>query len=89
VADDVCVAIEREADIVTARQQGRTLAAAIGFSSTDQTMIALAISEIARNIISYAQHGQVAIRELDDGGRRGILVGAGAAGPARAPPTLF
>jgi len=88
VADELCVAIEREADIVSARQQGRTLAAAIGFSSTDQTMIALAISEITRNILSYAQRGQVTISELDDGARRGILVVARDDGPGIADIAL-
>jgi len=81
VFDEVCVVIEREGDIVSARQQGRTLAAVTGFSTTDQTMIALAISEIARNIITYAQRGQVIISRLDDGVRRGILVVARDDGP--------
>jgi serine/threonine-protein kinase RsbT len=56
---DTLIRIEREADIVSARQQGRALAAKCGFSSSDQTLIALAISELARNIISYAQRGEV------------------------------
>jgi serine/threonine-protein kinase RsbT len=81
VADGVLVAIERDSDIVSARQKGRTLAAAVGFSSTDQTMIALAISEIARNIISYAQRGELAIRRLDEGERRGVLIVAQDDGP--------
>ena len=44
----------RDVDIVTARQKGREIAAASGFSGTDQTLIATAISEVARNIVSYA-----------------------------------
>lgn len=75
------VPIEREGDIVTARQRGRELAATTGFSSTDQTMIALAISEIARNIVSYAQRGKVTLSRLDEGGRRGVLVVAQDDGP--------
>jgi serine/threonine-protein kinase RsbT len=78
---DVRVPIDHEADIVTARQKGRELAAATGFSSTDQTMIALAISEIARNIVTYAQHGAVTLSRLDGGGRPGILVVAQDEGP--------
>ena len=81
VLDDTCVAIERDADIVTARQGGRALAAAVGFSSTDQTMIALAISEIARNILCYAQHGTVMIGRLNEAGRRGVLIVANDHGP--------
>ena len=79
--DDTCIAIERDVDIVTARQRGRELAAATGFSSTDQTMIALAISEIARNIISYAQRGKVILSPLAEAGRRGILIVACDGGP--------
>jgi len=81
VPDDTCIAIERDVDIVTARQRGRELAAATGFSTTDQTMIALAISEIARNIISYAQRGKVFLSPLAEAGRRGILIVACDGGP--------
>jgi serine/threonine-protein kinase RsbT len=78
---EVHVHIEREADIVTARQKGRELAAATGFSNTDQTIIALAISEMARNIVSYAQCGEIVLSELNDSGRRGILIVAQDEGP--------
>lgn len=78
---DVQVAIERETDVVTARQKGRELAGAIGFSGTEQTLIALAISEIARNVVSYAQRGEMTFTRLDDGGRRGILIVAIDEGP--------
>jgi len=75
------VAIEREADIVAARQAGRALAAANGFSSTDQTLIATAISEVARNIVVYAQKGEVVVSAVEDAGRVGIQVVARDAGP--------
>jgi serine/threonine-protein kinase RsbT len=81
VAGEASVAVERDADIVTARQKGRELAAVTGFSSTDQTMIALAISEIARNIIAYAQRGVVTLCQLQDGGRRGVQIIARDEGP--------
>jgi serine/threonine-protein kinase RsbT len=81
VSAEVCVPIERDTDIVTARQEGRQLAAAAGFSSTDQTIIALAISEIARNIVSYAQRGKVTLSRMDEGGRRGVLIVAQDDGP--------
>lgn len=78
---DVTVPIERDADIVGARQKGRELAAAIGFSSGDQTMIALAISEIARNIVTYAKRGRVTVSPLDESGRRGVQIIAEDEGP--------
>lgn len=78
---EVSVSIESDADIVTARQEGRQLAAAAGFSGADQTIVALAISEIARNIVSYAQRGKVSLSRMDEGGRRGILIVAQDDGP--------
>lgn len=78
---DIRVPIEREEDVVLARQKGRELAAETGFSNTDRTIIALAISEIARNIISYARRGEVMLRRVDDGIRVGILIIAQDEGP--------
>jgi len=81
VTDDLCISIDHEMDIVSARQKARELAVAVGFSSTDQTLIALAISEIARNIISYARCGKVTLRRVEDGPRRGVLIVARDDGP--------
>jgi serine/threonine-protein kinase RsbT len=78
---EVRVAIQREADIVLARQAGRQLAAQLGFSATDQTLIATAISEVARNIVVYAEHGEIVLAGLDEGGRTGIVVVAIDNGP--------
>ena len=79
--NEVRVAIEREADIVLARQAGRQLAAALGFSTTDQTLIATAISEVARNIVVYAQHGEIVLVQTSEGGRVGVQVVAIDHGP--------
>src|SRR5258708_33100998 len=55
------VAIRSDADIVTARQQGRALAQGIGFATSDLTMIATAISELGRNILQYAGSGGIVL----------------------------
>ena len=78
---EIRVPIEREEDVVIARQKGRELAAETGFSNTDRTIIALAISKIARNIVSYAQRGEVRICQLNDGIRSGIMIVAEDEGP--------
>jgi serine/threonine-protein kinase RsbT len=78
---EVRVAIHREADIVLARQAGRQLAAQLGFSSTDQTLIATAISEVARNIVVYAVEGEIVLTRAEDAGRVGIQVQAVDNGP--------
>jgi serine/threonine-protein kinase RsbT len=81
VPDEVRVAIRTDADVVTARQEARTMGAGLGFSSTDLTLLATAISEVARNITTYAGEGQVTLRVLDQDGRRGIEVLAADEGP--------
>lgn len=75
------VPIERESDIVVARQAGRQLAAENGFSMTDQTLIATAISEVARNIVVYALKGQIVVSRVEDGARIGIQIVASDSGP--------
>ena len=88
MACESCVRIEHEADIVTARQRGREMAAALGFSSTDQTLVALAISELARNIVVYAQRGEIVVSEIEEAGRRGVMVIARDDGPGIVDPEL-
>ena len=79
--DEVRVRITSDEDIVTARQEGRRLSAGLGFSSTDLTLIATAISEVARNIRIYAGEGQVQLRLVREGPREGIVVVARDRGP--------
>jgi serine/threonine-protein kinase RsbT len=82
VANDVVrVRITTDDDIVTARQEGRRLSAELGFSSTDLTLIATAISEVARNIRVYAGEGQVQLKLVEEGSRQGISVVARDRGP--------
>lgn len=68
----VRVAIGSAADVVAARQEGRTLAACLGFDGSDLTVIATAISELARNILEYAQVGEILLSPVAQGGRSGI-----------------
>jgi len=75
------IIINHEHDIVVARQAGRDLAARIGFSNIDRSLIATAISELARNIISYAQKGEVIISVIHEADRQGIEIVAVDQGP--------
>jgi serine/threonine-protein kinase RsbT len=70
----VRVRIQSLADIVVARQQGRALAAQLGFSNSHLTIIATAISESARNIVEYATEGEVIVTLVNKGDSRGIEV---------------
>ena len=78
---EVRVPITSDADVVTARGEGRSLASQIPFSATDLTLIATAISEVARNIVLYAQRGEVLLRLVREEEREGILVRAHDEGP--------
>jgi serine/threonine-protein kinase RsbT len=75
------VRIDRESDIVTARQKGRELAAEIGFSGSDLTVIATAISEVARNIVTYADTGEILLSAVNHGIKHGITIIARDNGP--------
>lgn len=77
-----CVHIDKEWDIVAARQLGRNVAKDLGFRNVDQARIATAISELARNIYSYAGKGRICIDEvLDSNGKKGIKIAAIDSGP--------
>ncbi len=79
--DEVRVPIASDVDVVTARLRGRELAAQAGFSSGDQTVVAAAISEIARNILMYAKRGEISLNVITNGDRQGVVVIARDEGP--------
>jgi serine/threonine-protein kinase RsbT len=71
------IAISGEKDIVRARQTARARAQQLGFGMIDQSRIATAVSELARNVVRYATDGQgrILIRELEtEQGRKGIEI---------------
>ncbi len=79
--DEICVPIKSAADIVVARQKGRALAVQMGFSGSDPTVIAAAISEVARNIVNHAVQGEVILSGIHESSRLGIQVVARDEGP--------
>jgi serine/threonine-protein kinase RsbT len=77
---EIHVPISADPDIVAARQAARELAIRAGFNGTDLTMLATAVSEVARNIVRFASSGEVTI-ELLERPRPGIRVVARDTGP--------
>ena len=75
------MAINSDQDIVLARQKGRAKAIELGFSSGDATLIATAISELARNIVVYAGKGRITLKAVNGLNRQGISVVASDEGP--------
>jgi serine/threonine-protein kinase RsbT len=80
-APEIGVAINSDQDIVLARQKGRAKAIELGFSSGDATLIATAISELARNIVAYAGKGRITLKVVNGLNRQGISVVASDEGP--------
>ena len=74
MAGEVRIPIRSDADVVTARKQGRELAARAGFSGTELTIIATAISEIARNIVMFADRGEITVSLVGENRREGVTV---------------
>ena len=79
--DEARVPITSDPDIVIARQRGRALASQLELSSSELTLVAAAISELARNILTYARRGEVLLSLVQEGGRRGLVVVARDEGP--------
>ena len=75
------VPIKADVDVVVARQRARGLLSGWRFSGSELTLIATAISEVARNIVSYAGNGEVVLRIMRRGQQRGLLVIARDRGP--------
>jgi anti-sigma regulatory factor (Ser/Thr protein kinase) len=81
MGDEVRIPIESGTDLVPARAEGRMAAMRLGFSQTDATLIATAISEIARNIVVHAGRGEIRIGSLHEEHRKGLVVVAEDRGP--------
>src|SRR5215813_1391403 len=75
-AEEARVSVGCDTDIVTARQRGRTLALQLGFTSGDATIVATAISELARNIVLYAKRGGVLVTPVEARDNRGLVITA-------------
>jgi RNA polymerase sigma factor (sigma-70 family) len=86
VAGEVRIPIQSDADVVGARRQGRALAAQAGFSATELTIIATAISEIARNIVMFADRGELVVSLVGEPSRQGVTVVARDVGPGIPDP---
>ena len=81
MGDEIRVPIADDGDLVAARAEGRALAGQLGFSRTDATLIATAISEVGRNILVHAGNGEIELRPAREGNRTGLVVVARDEGP--------
>jgi serine/threonine-protein kinase RsbT len=83
-----CVLVASDNDLVVARREGRILAERLGLSKSEVTLVATAISELARNIVSYAGRGEVRVSLVNHGSKQGITIIALDEGPGIADVDL-
>jgi serine/threonine-protein kinase RsbT len=72
--DGMRVPVNTDRDILTAREKGQALAAQLGFSSSDATLIAFVISELTRDILFSRRRGEIVLSVLNQQGRTGLMV---------------
>ncbi len=82
------VIIGSVSDIVLAREHVRRIGRAIGFHPLELTRMATGISEIARNMVTYAETGEISIQVIEKGGKQGIEIKAQDKGPGIRDITL-
>jgi serine/threonine-protein kinase RsbT len=78
---EVRIELVTDADLVTARAEGRAMAEALGFPRPDPTLIATAISEVGRNIVTHVGRGEIVLTRVDEADRYGLVVIARDKGP--------
>lgn len=80
-AERARVRITSDADILLARRLGRQLALGVSLAPLESTLIATAISELARNILQHAGQGTILIRIGRRKSNAGVIVVARDSGP--------
>lgn len=80
-SDQIRVPVASDPDVVRARQVGREVATEAGFEGTELTLLATAISEIARNIVRFAERGEILISAVSGPDRQGVTIVARDVGP--------
>src|SRR5690606_36405082 len=66
------MSIKREVDVIPFRNRVKEYAVKIGMSLVNQTKIITAASELARNMLKYANGGKVLIEVVSKGRENGI-----------------
>ncbi|MGM0846540.1 MAG: anti-sigma regulatory factor [Bacillota bacterium] len=75
------IVISNLEDITAARSYARTYAKELGFGMLDQTRIITVVSELARNLYLYANHGQLILYTQQNSSQIGIGIYTADSGP--------
>ncbi len=71
---EICETIEDSADVANVVILAREFAADLGFSQTDQHLVATAVSELTTNIVHYAGRGKLTIQEISSPKNVGLQI---------------
>ncbi len=88
ISHETAMPLHSDVDVLKARQLGKELASSLRFTTSELTIIATAISEIARNTVLYARDGWMELKLIQQGKKRGLLVIAEDSGPGIADLSL-
>lgn len=79
---ETILSIGKEADVILARREGERLAESIGMKKSQVTDVAIAISELASNLVKHrTSQGRIIIREIEKDGRKGVEIVSSDLGP--------
>lgn len=79
--EDHSISVSRFGDIVVARRTAKQFAQQLGFDSTEQEQIALVTSELASNLVKYAEHGYIHLKAIQATDKSGIQISSHDHGP--------
>jgi serine/threonine-protein kinase RsbT len=74
-------AVHTEHDATRAIMQARRSATAVGFDAARVSLLGTVASELVRNILKYAGSGELIVRQVQSGARRGLELVAVDRGP--------
>jgi serine/threonine-protein kinase RsbT len=81
VIEVTVVPIGTQSDVERARRQARQIALVLGFDRADAERVTLAVSELASNLLKYAQNGRIEASAIEESGRLGIRIDSLDSGP--------
>jgi serine/threonine-protein kinase RsbT len=79
--ETISIRIVSETDIFFIQNELMKVIVPIGFGLVDQNKIKTIVSELAYNIIKYAKRGSIKISQIEEGGKKGVIIKATDRGP--------
>ena len=79
--ETISIRIVNEIDIFFIQNELMKVIVPIGFGLVDQNKIKTIVSELAYNIIKYAKSGSIKISQIEERGKKGVLIKAFDRGP--------